>query len=285
MASATAKAENNRAFVIKPKDDNTDELYSFGTLIENRSEDGELLLMLIEPILVMSDDDDKFSGDLLLYFAKTRPDLYEWANFEDYFEWLSNEQYDTSFWKETIKEISLDDGDLYPSRDRAELQRVLEDAEKTIELVRGGKPIQTLIWRSSKVWQKVNEVRRKWPPRNPFRIIASAPLPPANCDVVGVNADNLKQIVQTALTGGAGPICDIMLLPSGRRHPVEIKTQGANRGYKISARGDWSKKIIVDGHVLLNAIEHEVSSTLRLTYIAGRLFVRHTNIPAREQQD
>src|ERR1700719_4413818 len=110
MTRVPVKPEGDRASILKLTDGKEDDLYWFGTLIEKRTDDGELLEMFMEPF---EGELDQLIGDNLLYFWKKDDYSYVWAGFEDYPD---------------CEEILLDEDFCVPCSSRGELQRVMEDA-------------------------------------------------------------------------------------------------------------------------------------------------------------
>lgn len=119
---------NEDVYIIRRLDsgDVADEKLYIGILYESRGETGELTEMYIEPFEGVLED---LIGDNLMYFIKINPESYRYSRFEQYPD---------------CDEILLDPDDGPESRSHLELREILEEAENTIKVIRGGRPIQKI---------------------------------------------------------------------------------------------------------------------------------------------
>ena len=276
--------KSTRVLGLRVESDGTEEQHSFGKLTETRSEDGELLRMLIEPDLSIDlDDADKFHPDLLLFYKRSQHDLYKWATFQNYFDWCDEAEYGASWWAEKYDEIDLDNDDPPPSKERGMLQHVLEDAEKTIQLVRQGLPIQTANCQDE-IWTVINEVSAVCYPR--LRRFASkhqSKKALADCDII-VQTSKLRQYLRTSLSGLSEKNLDVDFLPATSGIKIEVRHTKAKSSQMLRANGNWTRKITTSGSRVLDEVEKFHQVRVRLTYVAGRLLLGGRSIPAKEEK-
>jgi hypothetical protein len=142
-----------RVHILEYGPDTEGRLLDIGALITARSESGELVLMAID--LRPSIDAEDLPSEQLLYLKKVADDLYHWAEFSHYVDCYDDMDTWLEWPENTVEEIATDE----PAADQ-KLRRILEDAEKTIELVTVGKPIATRTWYpDNKQWRLENNVR------------------------------------------------------------------------------------------------------------------------------
>ncbi len=114
-------------YIVRPdSEDAEDEKFCIGILYESRGDAGELVEMYIEPFEGVLED---LIGDNLMYFIKVDPESYRYSRFEQYPD---------------CDEIYLDPDDGPESRSHSELEEILEEAERTIKVIREGRPIQKI---------------------------------------------------------------------------------------------------------------------------------------------
>jgi hypothetical protein len=122
----TSRSSEN-VYVVRPDSEGAeDEKFYIGTLNESRGEAGELVEMYIEPFEGVLED---LIGDNLMYFIKVGSESYRYSRFEQYPD---------------CDEIYLDPDDGPERRSHSELEEILEEAERTIKVIREGRPIQKI---------------------------------------------------------------------------------------------------------------------------------------------
>jgi hypothetical protein len=149
----TQDPDANEIFISKqmPMEEN-DETVSIGFLYVRRSENGELLEMLVEPF---QGERENLMGDNLFYFRKAGEGRYHYADFDSYPD---------------VEDIEFDRDDPPDYFARSELKKILECAEATIQFVQMKKSLQLWTYESNSTLPKIkNLVWQKRPKRLGFR--------------------------------------------------------------------------------------------------------------------
>ena len=265
-------------FILKNFENDKSELERIGKLTEKRSKDGELLLMNLDPL---PSQWDALEGSNILYFQKRAKGLYRWIDFERYAS--ECEDWEQPNWlQNACEEIVFDYDTEPPGRERGRLQRVLEDAERTIALIRQGKPVQTHT-QTDDGWKVRNEVRPVRRTRTLSQTLARSIEPNfrADCDL-SIQREALKKAA-LALQTKLKPR-DLALIPA--KNGLALSVRGAQRRAprKLLGDGEWKRRVMVAGPRLLSQLSKERGASVRLTYMAGRLFLNETNISAEEDK-
>jgi hypothetical protein len=254
--------ERDKAYLLKQLGDE-DEMYCFGFLYEERTEGGELTLMYLEPF---AGEQEELVGDNLLYFAKLGPQRFGWADFESY---------------PGLEEVELDDEDRLPSYERADLQRALEDAEETIRRVRAGEPLQRILLVPGDRHEDSFYSEDRIVYENLVRRKRLGPRRQLSCqyDLI-VSTKRFRNILRR-FDFDVQPAPEIVLTMDAETLTIKIGLGRRARRYKIPALGKWRAPIAVSGVRLAAMLERHNESNLRITYIAGRLFVSKYSVSAR----
>ncbi len=259
------KPLESEAYILRESKENPEgEPHCIGFLSARRTDDGELLEMFIE---LLPGEAEGLVGDNLLSFEKIGDRFYRWADFEGY---------------DSPEDILLEGDESHPSSGWADFQRVLEEAENTIRLVAQGKPIQEQV-RDSKTGQLRILNNARLSQHRPVRRYLARKKVGADCDV-SIDAKYLKAKLKT--------------LPNEFRSRAKVKLYAVTTGlmleftrgrtkrkrYQCRAKGAWKKKTGIE--MLASSFLHIIKSTdeplVRLTHIAGRLFVNHATIAAKD---
>jgi hypothetical protein len=270
----------NDVFIRKNFENDKSELEQIGKLIEKRSKDGELLLMDLNPFPSQWDD---LEGSNILYFRKRAEGLYRWIDFETYASECEDRQ-QPGWLQNACEEIVFDYDTEPPGRERGRLQRVLEDAERTIALIRQRKPIQTHT-QTNYGWKVRNEVRPVRRARTLSQTLALAistkPNLRADCDL-SILREALKKAAVALQTNLK--LQGLALIPA--KNGLALSGTGAQRRapQKLLGDGEWKRRVMVAGPRLLSQLSKERGPSVRLTYMAGRLFLNEANISAEEDK-
>jgi hypothetical protein len=271
----------NDVFILKNFENDKSELERIGKLIEKRGKDGELLLMNLDPLSSQWED---LQGNNVLYFRKKADGLYHWIDFKTYA--YECEDWEQPGWlQNACEEIVLEYDTKPPGRERGRLQRVLEDAERTIALVRQRKPIQTHT-QTDHGWKVTNEVRpevRRARTLSQALAISTSPDLRADCDF-SIQKESLKEAALALQTKLKPRTSSITLIPA--KNGIELSVMGAQRraSQKLVGDGEWKRRVVVAGQRLLSQISKERDPNIRLTYMAGRLFLNQASISAEEDK-
>ena len=280
MTNRQKKPILNDVFILKNCDDNTSELERIGRLIEKRGKDGELLLMDLDPLPSQWED---LQGNSILYFRKKADGLYLWMDFETYAD--ECEDWEQSDWPESAGDyIDLECDTQPPGHARGVLQRVLEDAERTIALIRQQKPIQKHR-QTDGGWEVRNEVRPERRARTLGQILARSTRPPPrpDCDL-SVERSILRKAVLSFQAKPRSRKFSLTLAPA--TNGIELSMERARRpsSKKLVGQREWTRRVVVAGSQLLLHASKESAPNLRITYMAGRLFLNQASIPAEEDK-
>jgi hypothetical protein len=278
MSMVRKRPEMSNVFIWRNYEDDRSGPERIGKLTEKRSKDGELLLMKLDPLPT---EREGLRGSNILYFRKKADGLYSWMDFETYADQCEDWDY-PDLPESACSEIDFGLDTQPPGRERGMLQRVLEDAERTIELIRLKKAIQTLTQRGTG-WEIRNEVR----PGRRARTLSTVLLRPTkrapapDCDI-SVDLMALKRAIHDCRAKSEPRKFQIALAPSKGGIELSVVSNQRSRATKLRAHGEWGTRIVVAGSKLLLHTSKASGSNIRLTYLARRLFLDQVSIPAKE---
>jgi hypothetical protein len=94
----------------------------------------------------------------------------------------------------------------------------------------------------------------------------------------------LKEAALALQTKLKPPTSSITLIPA--KNGIELSVMGAQRraSQKLVGDGEWKRRVVVAGQRLLSQISKERDPNIRLTYMAGRLFLNQASISAEEDK-